>query len=143
MTTPLTGRCLCGAIRYTVSAPITELRACHCTHCQKTSGTGGSVNAAIPSAAFKLTQGTPKRYAGTADSGRTLYRHFCGACGSPIYSQRATTPELMALRAGTLDNPGNIKITANIWTRSARPWSFIDPASKQFPAQPDAPAAKS
>ena len=141
MTTPLTGGCLCGAIRYTVSAPITELRACHCTHCQKDSGTGGSVNAAIPSAAFKLTQGMPKRYAGTADSGRTLYRNFCGDCGSPIYSQRATTPETIALRAGTLDHSGNMKITANIWTRSARPWAFIDPASKQFPGQPDAPAA--
>lgn len=105
MTTPLTGGCLCGAIRYTVSAPITELRACHCTSCQKASGAAGSV-------------------------------------GSPIYSQRATTPEMLALRAGTLDECGGMKITANIWTRSARPWAYIDPASKQFPGQPDAPAAK-
>jgi hypothetical protein len=142
MTTPLTGGCLCGAIRYTVSAPITELRACHCTHCQKGSGTGASVNAPIPSAAFKLTQGKPKRFTDTADSGRTLYRDFCGDCGSPLYSQRAATPELMALRAGTLDDAGNVKITTNIWTRSARPWTYIDPASKQFPGQPDAPAAK-
>lgn len=140
MTTPLTGGCLCGAIRYTVSAPIIELCACHCTHCQKTSGTGGSVNAAIASAAFKITQGTPKRYADKADSGRTLYRHFCGECGSPIFSQRETMPELLALRAGTLDGAGDMKITANIWTRSARPWAYIDPASKQFPGQPDAPA---
>lgn len=142
MTTPLTGGCLCGAIRYTVSVPVTELRACHCTHCQKASGSAGSVNAVVPSAAFSLTQGTPKRYAAAADSGRTLYRYFCGDCGSPIYSQRATAPESLALRAGTLDSAGDMKITANIWTRSARPWAHIDPASKQFPGQPDAPAAK-
>ncbi len=142
MTTPLTGGCLCGAIRYTVSVPVTELRACHCTNCQKGSGSAGSVNAVIPSAAFKLTQGTLKRYESIADSGRTLYRDFCGDCGSPIYSQRATALDTVVVRAGTLDDAGDMKITANIWTRSARPWAYIDPASKQFPGQPDAPAAK-
>ena len=136
MNSKLSGGCLCGAIRYTVSAPVAELRACHCTHCQKTSGTGSSVNAVIPSAAFDLTQGTPRRYAVTADSGRTLYRFFCGDCGSPIYSQRAANPERMVVRAGSFDNPPPMKITANIWTRSARPWSWIDPASEQLPGNP-------
>jgi hypothetical protein len=140
MNTPLTGGCLCGAVRYTISVAITELRACHCTNCQKASGAGGSVNAAVPSSAFKLTQGTLKRHAGTADSGRTLYRYFCGDCGSPIYSQRATTPETMMVRAGTLDDSSGLRISTNIWTKSARSWDYIDPATKQHPGQPDAPA---
>ena len=135
------GSCLCGAIQYTVNEPITELRACHCRDCQKASGTGGTVNAMIPSAAFTLTRGAPKRFTKTADSGRTLHRYFCGDCGSPLYSQRETLPEMMALRIGTLDDASKMKITANIWTKSARPWAHIDPASKQFPGQPDAPAA--
>jgi hypothetical protein len=141
MTQSLTGSCLCGAIRYTVTVPITELRACHCTNCQKASGAGGTVNAMIPSAAFQLTRGTLKRYTGIADSGRTLHRYFCGDCGSPIYSQRAITPEMLSLRVGALDNAGDMKITAHIWTRSARPWAYIDPAAQQHPGQPDAPAA--
>jgi hypothetical protein len=136
MSDTLTGSCLCGAIRYSISAPVTELRACHCTHCQKTSGAAGSVNAPLPSEAFKLTQGTPKRYAAKAASGRTLYRYFCGDCGAPIYSQRETAPGMVVVRAGTFDNPGPMKITANIWTASARPWAHIDPASQQHPAQP-------
>jgi hypothetical protein len=136
MSNTLTGSCLCGAIRYSISAPVTELRACHCTHCQKTSGAAGSVNAPLPSEAFKLTQGTPRRYAAKADSGRTLYRYFCGDCGAPIYSQRETTPNMVVVRAGTFDNPGPMKITANIWTASARPWAHIDPASQQVPGQP-------
>ena len=136
MPDPLTGSCLCGAIRYTVSVPVRELRACHCTHCQKGSGAGGSVNAIVPSSAFKITQGTPKRYAAKADSGRTLHRYFCGDCGSPIYSQRASSTEMVVVRAGLFDNPGDMKITANIWTRSARPWSHIDPATQQNPGQP-------
>jgi hypothetical protein len=132
----LTGGCLCGAIRYTISAPVAELRACHCTSCQKASGAGGSVNAAVPSAAFKITQGTPKRFASAAASGRTLYRFFCGDCGSPLYSQRANAPENVMVRAGTLDDSSGLKITFNIWTGSARPWDYIDPATKQHPGQP-------
>lgn len=136
MTAPLTGSCLCGAVRYTVSVPVSELRACHCVHCQKASGAGGSVNAVLASDAFRITQGTPKRYAAKADSGRTLYRFFCGDCGSPLYGQRETNPGMVVVRAGTFDNAPDMKITANIWTKSARPWSYIDPASQQVPGQP-------
>jgi hypothetical protein len=138
----LTGSCLCGAIRYTIDAPVKELRACHCRNCQKQSGAQGTVNAIVASAAFKITQGTPKRYSAVADSGRTLHRYFCGDCGSGIYSQRETNPEMVVVRAGTMDDAGDMKITGNIWTKSARPWAYIDPASLQHPGQPDAPPRK-
>jgi len=136
MTTPLTGGCLCGAIRFTVSAPITGLRACHCTHCQKSSGSGASVNAVVPGTAFRITQGAPKRYADKADSGRTLLRYFCGDCGSPLYAHRETSPERVVVRMGSFDDPPAAKITTNIWTKSARPWSWIDPATECHPANP-------
>lgn len=136
MTAPLAGGCLCGAIRFTVRAPVSGLRACHCTHCQKTSGTGSSVNAVIQSRDFTLTQGTPRCYAARADSGRTLLRYFCGDCGSPIYSQRQENTERMVVRAGAFDDSSAMRITSHIWTRSARPWSHIDPALEQLPGNP-------
>lgn len=136
MTSPITGGCLCGAIRYTVSAPVSGLRACHCTHCQKTSGTGSSVNAVISGKDFAITQGTPKRYVAKADSGRTLLRYFCGDCGSPIYSQREASPERIVVRAGSFDDSSAMKITTNIWTKSARPWSHIGPDTEQLPGNP-------
>ncbi|HZM33959.1 MAG TPA: GFA family protein [Burkholderiales bacterium] len=132
----LTGGCLCGAIQYELTQPVTELRACHCLDCQKASGAGGSVNAVLPSASFKITKGTPRRFDAKAASGRTLYRFFCGDCGSPIYSQRQTTPETVVVRAGTIDNAGDMKLTAHIWTARARPWSHIDPAATKHPGQP-------
>ena len=140
--TTMTGSCLCRAIRYEVSVPIAELRACHCKDCQKSSGAGGSVNAMIPTSGFRITQGTPKRYSVTADSGRTLHRFFCGECGSPLFSRREIVPETTSLRIGTLDNPPPMKITANIWINSARPWAHIDAATQQFPGQPDPPTPK-
>jgi len=136
MTTPISGGCLCGAVRYTVSAPVTGLRVCHCTHCQKSSGTGSSVNAVIAGKDFRLTQGAPKCYAARADSGRTLLRFFCGDCGSPIYSQREASPERIVVRAGTFDDSSAMTIAAHIWTKSARPWSHIEPGSEQLPGNP-------
>ena len=94
MTSTQTGSCLCGAIRYTISVPVTELRACHCTHCQKASGAAGSVNAVVPGASFNITQGAPKRYAATAESGRTLYRYFSVATAA----RRSTATALRPLK---------------------------------------------
>ena len=134
---PIHGSCLCGAIRFEVAAPVTELRACHCRSCQKISGAGGTVNAIVASADFRIVQGTPKRYTTRADSGRILHRYFCGDCGAGIYSQRDVTPERVVVRAGGFDEPPPMALTAHIWTRSARPWDRIDPAAKQTPGQPD------
>jgi len=135
--TRLQGGCLCGAIRYSVSADVTELRACHCTSCQKVSGSGGTVNALIASKDFKLDKGTLKRYTATADSGRILHRYFCGDCGAHIYSQREITPERIVLRAGSIENAPPMKVASHIWTRSARPWDPIDPAATQVAGSPD------
>lgn len=128
-----TGGCLCGEIRYRIAQPLRELRMCHCTHCQKASGAAGSINVIVPSAAVTFTKGAPKRYADTAQSGNTLNRYFCGNCGSPIYSQRATTPDIMVFRAGTLDDSSGLSITAHIWTASARPWMHIDTSVENHP----------
>jgi len=136
MTIPITGGCLCGAVRYTVSVAVSGLRACHCTHCQKTSGTGSSVNAVLSARDFAITKGAPKRYAAKADSGRTLLRYFCGDCGSPIYSRREASPERIVVRAGSFDDSSAMKITTNIWTKSARPWSHIDPGTERLPGNP-------
>jgi len=132
----ITGGCLCGAVRYTIDVPVTELRQCHCLDCQKASGSIGTIGATIASAAFRITQGTPKRYSVLADSGRTLHRYFCGDCGSPIYSQRANIPETVVMRAGTFDDSEGMKVTFHVWTSRARSWHHIDPAAKQHPAQP-------
>ena len=137
MTSPLQGGCLCGAIRYSVDADISELRACHCTDCQKVSGASGTVNALVAAKDFRITQGTPKRFTKKADSGRILHRYFCADCGVSLYSQREVTPERVVVRAGTIDNAPPMKLTAHIWTKSKRPWSYIDPATSQTPGSPD------
>jgi hypothetical protein len=129
----ITGGCLCGKIRYTVSQPLQNIIACHCTHCQKASGAGASHNAVVATSAVTFTSGRPKLFADAAQSGNTLNRYFCGDCGSPIYSQRAKVPEMMVLKVGTLDASGDMKLVMNIWTNSAKRWMYIDPATERHP----------
>ena len=129
----ITGGCLCGGIRYSVGAPVDKIIACHCTHCQKASGSGASHNAVVPTGAVTFTAGKPKRFADTAQSGNILNRYFCADCGSPIYSQREKVPDMMVLKVGTLDDPRDLKLVMNIWTNSARPWMHRDPAVEHHP----------
>jgi hypothetical protein len=139
----MTGGCLCGAIRYSIAAPITGLRACHCTNCQKSSGTAGTVNAVVPTESFRIIKGTTKKYDDAAtQSGRTLSRHFCGDCGSPIYSHRNPNPGFVVVRAGTLDDSTGLKVTGHIWTSRARSWAHIDPAIESHPENLPPPPPK-
>jgi len=133
MPNPTTGGCLCGKIRYEVSQPPQNVVACHCTHCQKISGAGSSHNAVVPTSAVTFTSGRPKCFRDTAQSGNILNRYFCGDCGSSLYSQRERAPEMTILKVGTLDKPGDMKLVMNIWTNSARPWMYIDPATERHP----------
>ena len=141
--TSLAGGCLCGAIRYTISAPVTALRACHCGNCQKSSGAGGTVNAVVQEADFKITQGSTRKYDDSAtQSGRTLSRHFCPDCGSPIYSHRNPNPGFVVVRAGTLDDKAGLKIAGNIWTSTAASWAHIDPSTECHPENMPPPPPK-
>ena len=133
MDQPITGGCLCGAIRYTVSTPLKNVVACHCTHCRKISGAGSSHNVIAPTSALTITAGTPSTYRDTADNGNILFRHFCGACGSSLSSRREKTPEMTVLKAGTLDDASHLTLGMNIWTASALPWMHIDPALDNHP----------
>ena len=133
MPNAIAGGCLCGRIRYEVSQLPQNVIACHCTHCQKISGAGSSHNAVVATSAIKFTSGRPRCFRDTAQSGNILNRFFCGDCGSSLYSQREKVPEMTILKVGTLDEPGDMKLAMNIWTNSARPWMYIDPATERHP----------
>jgi hypothetical protein len=128
-----TGGCLCGNVRYSVSAPMKNVIACHCTHCRKISGAGSSHNVAIPTDALRIDKGTPKIYADTAQSGNKLSRFFCPECGSSLFSRREKMPEMTILKVGTLDDASGLAMAMNVWTDSALPWMHIDPALANHP----------
>lgn len=76
---------------------------CHCTDCQKISGSAYSVNNVVPDDGFKVT-GNPKVYTKTADSGKTINSYFCGDCGSTLYRDGDNFPGMKIVKVGVLDD---------------------------------------
>ena len=121
---PLTGRCLCGGVTYTTEADPFVQAACHCADCQRQSGSPFSVVVGVPRDSLTVEGDTLATYATTAeDSGGQTERNFCSACGSPIFSVGATLPDVVFIKAGSLDDASWIEPQAEVWTRSAQPWA--------------------
>lgn len=132
-----TGGCLCGKVRYRITAEPVISRICWCRDCRKLAS-NGTVNAIFPSAAIEVT-GKVSEYAATADSGNRVLRRFCPACGSHLFADSTGRPGMTVVRVGTLDDGASVKPTANIWTASAPSWACLDPALERIDRQPAPP----
>lgn len=132
----ISGSCLCGAIRYTSVVPPLMTAVCHCTNCQKQSGSAFSINVALPKGALQFSAGQPAVYEDTGGSGKPVHRHFCAACGSPIYSNAVSAPQFDWLKAGTLDDTSWVKPIANVWCDSAQKWVAFAEGVPKFPKNP-------
>lgn len=115
------GGCLCGAVRYVLKSEPAMTAVCHCTHCQRQSGTMFSTNLGVPEQAYVQT-GETKVYEDRGDSGQPVWRHFCPKCGSPIYSKVAVMPGLLFVKAGTLDDRSGLKPAVEVYADHAAEW---------------------
>lgn len=131
------GGCLCGAVRYQCGGEPGFALQCHCRDCQRQSGASHVAAVRMPSAEFEIVKGTPKEYASAADSGNIITRVFCGDCGTPLYIQVSTRPDVVGVRVCTFDDPSWFKPEANIFVKSAQPWDTLDPAIAAFETYPD------
>jgi len=133
---PLAGRCQCGALRYEVAAAPMVLYCCHCTNCQKQTGSAFVLSAAILEPSLSFVSGTPRRFTWTADSGSERFGMFCGDCGTRIANGQSPSNGVFSLRAGTLDDTSWIRPAGHIWMRSAQPWFRPDADDIVWPQQP-------
>ena len=86
--------------------------------------------------AFRIVHGSPRRYIAKADSGNEITRVFCGECGTPLYVQVSTRPDIVGVRVCTFDDASWFRPEANIFVKSAQPWDHRDPAVPAFPTYP-------
>jgi len=132
----VTGGCLCGAVRFTVSEGPIVGRVCWCKVCQKIGAGGPAVGAAFKWDAVSVTSGELRDYESVADSGNKMHRKFCPICGTHIFSQAESRPNLVFIRAGALDDPEIARPSSTIWTASAPSWACIDQTLPQVAGQP-------
>jgi hypothetical protein len=115
---------LCGAVTYGAHAEPVVHAVCHCTDCQRQTGGPFSVFVGVPQAAFTCQGDTLASFSTTGeDHGGETQRKFCSACGSPVFSIAAVAPELIFIKAGSLDDASWVQPTVEAWTSSAQPWS--------------------
>ncbi len=116
------GGCHCGAIRFEAHADPQKAGVCHCTDCQTLTGSAFSLFLQVPRENFHLTDGEPKIYVKTAESGNRRAQAFCANCGTRLWASAEKDPAVFNLRIGTLRERANLPPRTQIWCRSALPW---------------------
>lgn len=134
--TPFHGGCACGMVRYEVSALPLAFMLCHCRDCQYVSGGEPAAAVVVPRSAFTWIRGETSCFTTIAASGSAVTRRFCPRCGTPMLSELAADPRILAVKAGSMDDSSWLKPTAFLWTASAQPWAHLDPTIQAFEKQP-------
>ncbi len=113
---PLTAGCQCGAVRYAVSDDPLALYVCHCRECRKQSTSAIGLSLIVRRAAFCVTPGRVESWSRATDSGRTLHCAFCPDCESRLWHEPEGVAETISVKAGSLDEPVDLRPTVHIWT---------------------------
>ena len=117
------GGCLCKAVRYRVRNKPARTSACHCTACQRRTGSAFGLGAYFREEDVEITGGALKSYEHRSDETRRWLRfQFCPECGTRVTWTAEALPGLRAIGVGTLDDPKWIKVERFGWMRSAHPW---------------------
>lgn len=123
MADPLQGGCLCGGVRFEVSGPILSAGYCHCTHCQKRTGTASSLSARVAQSGFRFLQGTELLRSYKPPVG--IPKVFCVACGSSLFSGDPLADDEVAVRFGAFDEDPGIRPQYRQFVDSAAVWEPI------------------
>lgn len=122
------GKCLCGQVSYSLQSELLFLYNCHCVQCRQFSGASFATNATVTGADFTVKDPNGKlRHFATGGGNR----YFCSDCGSSIYSA-ADDGEFPSLHCGTISNPPDKALEANMWTSERCPWVEIDDSIKGY-----------
>jgi hypothetical protein len=116
------GHCHCGMVTYRADIDPEQVSICHCTDCQTLTGSPYRVTVICAGEQVRITGQTPKIYAKTGDNGRTRFQHFCGECGSPLFTSGEGGPDDWGIRWGSIRQREQLKPMRQIWCRSAVPW---------------------
>jgi hypothetical protein len=120
---PLTGGCLCGGVRYEVTAPPLSAGYCHCTRCQRRTGSAAAVSAMLAPDSLRITRGEELLASYDPDDG--WKKVFCSACGGALWAQNPADPDVVVVRMGTFDGDPGVRPSYRQFVAYAAPWEPI------------------
>jgi hypothetical protein len=131
----LTGGCMCGAVRYRISAAPVATGLCHCDRCRPQSGSAFSTVIIIKRSTIEI-EGQTAIFADVGSSGRSVARRYCPRCGSPLTVEPDVAPDLMFVKVGGIDTNEWFQPMMELFVGRRRPWITSVPGAQQFEGNP-------
>jgi hypothetical protein len=129
----MTGRCSCGTVRYRIHAAPMIVHCCHCSWCQRETGSAFVVNALVEMSEVELLAEAPVIVDTPSHSGRGQKIARCAQCHIALWSHYSTAGELAAfVRVGTLDDKSMLAPDVHIFTGSRQPWVVLADGKPSF-----------
>jgi len=125
----LTGRCLCGEVRYRCGPPVTPATLCHCESCRRAAGAHIVGWLTVQSESLRYTAAQPTEYR----SSPGVLRSFCGRCGTPLAYRREGRGDEVDLTIASLDRPDDVMPVDHIWMVDALSWDRPWDGLPQYP----------
>ncbi len=135
---PRYGGCLCGGVRFVVTAPFRRANHCHCSRCRKHSGTFGLTQGRVPREGFRLLRGETLVRVYRPRGGAA--KAFCSVCGSSLFGGAWPEGHEVSIRLGAVDGEPGIRPQYRSFVASKAVWDEL-PADglPRYPgAKPDA-----
>lgn len=129
---PLAGGCLCGAVRFEVTESLESAGYCHCTRCQRRTGTAASAQARVAPGSLRVVAGEEHVHCWQPDHG--YLKCFCGLCGGALWSRHPEDDSRIAVRLGAFDGDPGIRPSYRQFTAYAAAWEPLpDDGLERFP----------
>ena len=129
----LTGGCMCGGVRFEVVRPLVSAGYCHCTRCQRRTGTAASCSARIEPGSLRVTHGA-ELLAAHEPGGEGYSKFFCSRCGSALWSRHPRDHDVIGIRMGAFDGDPGIRPSYHQYVAYAAPWEPLpDDGLPRFP----------
>jgi hypothetical protein len=122
-TLPITGGCMCGGVRYEVSAPPEFANYCHCTRCQRRTGGAAALSARVQRGTFTIAEGEDLVAVYRPETG--FEKAFCSRCGSGLFSRDPDDHDVIGVRMGTFDSDPGVRPSFRQFVAYAAPWEAI------------------
>jgi hypothetical protein len=133
------GGCQCGFVRYQLEGEPLGIAVCHCTECQRQSGSAFGMSIVIRREALRLIRGALKTFTRTADSGHAVVCAFCPDCGVRIYHEPRWLDGILTVKPGTLDDTSFLRPTMEVWTKRKHGWLELHGDVQSFESNPPLP----
>jgi hypothetical protein len=120
----ITGSCLCGGVRFELTERPTAAGYCHCTRCQKRTGSASSAQARIDARTFRLVQGE-ELVKGWRHPDGGFEKCFCRECGAHLFSRDPEGSPHMSIRMSAFDEDPGVRPMWHTFVAYAAPWEPI------------------